>query len=126
MTEEEVNRLALDIYRGSIFTDRHLPPSVRKDILHLVFMPLIFTTPETITTWEAENGPLGMIYERMEQAGPTGINGYPIFMSSNLVNKVDTDKVWVKFEKIRAAAEGVMNEGVLPFKKDPAQVTTPS
>lgn len=47
---------------------------------------------------------IGMLYEDNSQAGPRGINGYPIFMSCKIVSKEDTDRfieMYNKYVKMR-------------------------
>ena len=54
----------------------------------------------TLPEWEKNKKPLlekfvndiGMIYENLGKASPTGINGYPIFMSCKFLCKNDTKK----------------------------------
>lgn len=51
---------------------------------------------------------IGMIYEYNEKALPRSINGYPIFMSCNIVSKADTKKfleVYKKYEDARTEFE---------------------
>jgi hypothetical protein len=64
MTEEEIKKLAKDIYTGLVFTDRHIQ----------VASP-------------------GMIYEYMDKAGPMSINGMPMFCSFRFISQEDAKKV---------------------------------
>ena len=49
-----------------------------------------------------------MLYEDHSKAGPTSINGYPIFMSCKLLSKDDTKRfldIYRKYEKMREEFE---------------------
>ena len=51
---------------------------------------------------------IGMLYEDHSKAGPTSINGYPIFMSCKLLSKDDTKRfldIYRKYEKMREEFE---------------------
>lgn len=51
---------------------------------------------------------IGMVYEENSKAGPSSINGYPIFMSCIIVSKDDTARfleMYRKYEKMREEFE---------------------
>ena len=52
---------------------------------------------------------IGMVYEYLDKAGPTGINGKPCFFSLRLLNKDDTKKVFDYYEKYKEIREKVDN-----------------
>lgn len=100
LTEKEIADLANDMYRGLIFTDRHVQNP--KDVPS-VFMPIIFMKKEDIEKLKAN--PPGMIYEYLDQAGPRAINGMPMFMSLRMISVKDTEKVMERYKKIKQAVE---------------------
>lgn len=100
LTEKEIADLANDMYRGMIFTDRHVQ---RPEDVPSVFMPLIFMRKEFIEKLKAN--PPGMIYEYFSEAGPRSINGMPIFWSFRMINIEDTKKVIERYNKIKHAVE---------------------
>lgn len=95
LTEEEIKDLANDIYKGFVFTDRHLQSP---DDLSRVFIPLIFLKEKDIE--DLKKNPPGMIYEYMSEAGPRSINGMPMFLSVRMISQEDTKKVFEKYTKI--------------------------
>lgn len=100
LTEKEIADLANDMYRGLIFTDRHIQ---RPEDVPSVFMPLIFLKEKDIEKLKAN--PPGMIYEYFDKAGPRSINGMPMFMSFRVINIEDTAKVMERYKKIKQAVE---------------------
>lgn len=101
-TDEDIKKLADDIYKGLVFTDRHIK---NPDDIHRVFIPLTLMKEEQIEEFKAN--PPGMIYEYMEKAGPMSINGMPIFFSFRFLNQEDSKKVFDKYNKIKEAVEKV-------------------
>jgi HEPN domain-containing protein len=95
MTDKEVKQLAEDIYKGVVFTDRHIRI---KEELPSVFMALVFMKEEQ--TEELRKNPPGMIYEYMEKAGPRAVNGNPTFLSFRMISKDDAKKVLETHNKI--------------------------
>lgn len=100
LTDEEIKKLADDIYKGLIFTDRHIQ---NPDDISRVFMPLVLMKEEQIE--EFRTNPPGMIYEYMEKAGPMSINGMPMFLSFRFLNQEDAKKVDKKYIQIKEAVE---------------------
>lgn len=98
LTYKEAKKLAMEIYTGSVFTDRHIRSSDHGDpmLMTCIFMPLVFMSKEQIE----EMKDVGMIYEYMSQAGSRSINGYPIFSSFRRLSKQDTDKVMQLYREI--------------------------
>ncbi len=95
LTEEEIKELANDIYKGNVFTDRHIQ---KPEDLSTVFMPLIFLEEKDID--DLKKNPPGMVYEYMTEAGPRMINGMPTFWSVRMISQEDTKKVLEKYTKI--------------------------
>ena len=100
LTEEEIKKLADDIYKGLVFTDRHIENS---SDMPRVFVPLMLMGEEQIE--ELMTNPPGMIYEYIEKASPMGINGMPIFFSFRLLSQEDAKKVNKKYIQIKEAVE---------------------
>ena len=46
-----------------------------------------------------------MVYEYLDKAGPTGINGKPTFFSCRLLNKKDTEKMFTYYEQYKKIRE---------------------
>lgn len=102
LTDEETKNLADDLYKGLIFTDRHVknPQDVQR-----VFIPLVLLNQEQIE--EIKTNPPGLIYEYMDRAGPMAINGMPMFLSLRMLNQEDAKKVLQKYNQIKEAIEKV-------------------
>jgi len=89
-TELELKQIALDINKGLIYTDRHIPKSeLEHGALGSVFIPLLFIDQDTRDTLKD----VGMIYEYLSEAGPRSCNGMPGFFSFHFLDKEDTLKV---------------------------------
>ena|SRR3990167_4761517 len=102
LMDEEIKRLAEDIYRGLVFTDMHVQ---NPNDMSTVFMPLIFLKEEQIEEFKAN--PPGLIYEYMDKAGRMAINGMPVFWSFSMLNQEDAKKVNEKYIQIKNAIEKV-------------------
>ncbi len=66
-TDQELKELAIDIFEGKVFTDRHIPEEEERGLL-MVFMPLALGAGKDWT--EDDYKSIGMFYEYMDQAGP--------------------------------------------------------
>ncbi len=102
MSNDEIKKLAEDMYNGSIFTDRHVRTH---EELPMVFMPLALMGKELAE--ELMKNPPGMIYEHIERAGPLSINGMPIFSSFRMISIEDTKKVLECYNKIKEAIANI-------------------
>ena len=102
LTDKEIKKLADDIYKGLVFTDRHI--KYPNDV-HRVFMPLILLKKEQLDEFEAN--PPGMVYEYMERAGPMAINGMPMFLSFRYLSQEDAKRVNEKYVQIKNAIEKI-------------------
>jgi hypothetical protein len=100
MTDDEIRKLAEDMYKGLIFTDRHLE---NQKELPMVFMPLALMDKELIG--ELVKNPPGMIYEYLDKAGPMAINGMPMFLSLKMTSIDDAKKVFGHYHKIKEAVQ---------------------
>jgi hypothetical protein len=104
MKPEEIKQLATDIFQNKVFTDRHIP-SNQRDIIPSVFMVIALGGLANCSKSYVKD--IGMIYEYLDKASPTGINGYPIFVSVRLASKADAEKVWELYNQMKAAVEAV-------------------
>ena len=101
--DAELRQLALDMMGGSIFTDRHINPN-DKDVLPSIFMPLFFMNKEQLAEFEARD--VNMIYEHMSKAESRSINGYPIFMSFQFLDKEDTERLQPMLDELKTFQKG--------------------
>lgn len=106
MTDEEINTLARQIYRGEVFTSYN--KGVTQHLLPIIFMPLMFLNEEA--RQDMVDGDVDMLYAPMSAQGPRAINGMPQFFECSWCNKEDTKKVFDKVEAIGEAVEGVTKE----------------
>lgn len=101
LTDEEIKQLAEDLYKGLIFTDRHIHDP---KLVPMVFMPLVFLDKKQIDEIQED---FGFMYEYMSEAGPRAINDMPMFTSAKIVNKEDAKKVFEKYEQIKSAVDNI-------------------
>ena len=105
MTEAELKQIAVDLYDGKIFSDRHFSgPEETKNLISVVFMPLgmgVFKTKKQVAN-------LGMVYEYLDKAGPRAINGFPMFISCRFLNKADAKKMFGFFEEYKKLKNSFM------------------
>jgi hypothetical protein len=89
-SDDELKKLARDIHAGYVFSDRDIPypKGIGPDEtwvadVRMVFMPLALADQEHLDQLQALD--VRLIYEYLDKAGPRSINGYPSFMSMNIV-----------------------------------------
>jgi len=92
---EELSQIARDIVKRQVFTDRHVRSM---DDLSLVFMVIPLGAFKDCAKEYVED--VGMIFEYMDKAGPRSINGYPMFLSMQILSKHDAKIVWEKVTKL--------------------------
>jgi len=108
-TEEQLNQLARDtvaekIFWGSYIPEKGIPEKEAVQTIRMVFMPIAFMDePEP-----EELEKIGDFFEYMEKAGPRSVNGYPCFMSFNILSKHDFPLFWEKLKKLYAAIDGAL------------------
>ena len=93
-TEDELKEIAIGIHAGTIFTDRHIKDT---NMLTSVFMPIIFGAFKEAK--DIEN--VGLIYEHLSEAGPRSVNGYPSFMSMNILDHAEAKRVFEMYDKLK-------------------------
>lgn len=102
-TDEELKQIALDLFKGSIFSDRHLINE--PNMLTSVFMILPMLDKEKLE--ELKNNDVHFIFEYLNKALPRSINGCPAFMSAQYLNKDDTEKMFKYYREIERKVESV-------------------
>ena len=96
-TPDELKELAKSIFKGEIFTDRHVKPN-EGVTLGMIFMPLMFLDGKYLE--EAKK--VGMIYAHMKDAYSRSINGYPTFFTMSCLSIDDTETVLKHYDKLKA------------------------
>lgn len=103
MTDQELKALAREWCEGRILFSTQVP----KEIISMVFMPIIFLNEEQRKELIAEN--VFAFYGKMADAGPRGINGYPIFWTMYRISEPDYKKVATfakEYEAVQKAFAG--------------------
>ena len=91
--EAELRQSAVDWADGRNFTHEQVySPSD----LQMVFMVLAMGALSGWSKKQVEN--IGLIFEDISKAGPRACNGFPMFMSCQMLNKADAEKTraWAK------------------------------
>lgn len=89
-TDEEINDLAKQGYRGEVFFSWH----IREHDMHLlpsIFMVINFL--DEVTRKEMQRDNIRHFYGNMSEAAPRAINGYPSFFSMGMLNQEDAQKI---------------------------------
>lgn len=97
-TNEELTQIAKDIVGNLIFTSNHLRESETR-MIPQIFMPIIFGTFAESTKEYIDD--IGLIFEYYSKAGPTSINGLPVFFSCSYISRHDAAIVGEKVKKIQ-------------------------
>lgn len=87
-SDEELREFVLAYCDGRVFTSLQI--SKDRDI-GLVFMPLALGALHNVTDQYAAS--IGLIYEYLSKAGPSSINGMPVFFSCRLLHRDDCERV---------------------------------
>lgn len=99
MSADDLAKFVADFIEGRIFTSAQIRDP---DLTANIFMPIAFGAFAGMTRDDAEQ--IGCVWEYLDQAGPTAINGYPIFFSCRLMRMED----WQEAKKrILAARDAV-------------------
>ena len=102
LNDAQVKDLALDLYKGTVFTDRHLS---KYDDITMCFM--VIALLDEAQRKSLRDNPPGMIYEYLHKAGSRSVNGNPCFMSACMIDGPSTKKVFAKYEEIKKTMEAV-------------------
>lgn len=103
-TDDELKTLALDIIGGRIFGTWMMAKG-SEHLISTVFMPLMFSGETTIEQFKTDE--VVHFYEHMNEAGPRGINGYPMFMSAHGLTKADWSVLVPMLTKMQTALNEV-------------------
>lgn len=98
LTDKEKRDFVFGFISGRYFSASQVDDT---SLLPMIFMPLGFGA---LADWDVES--IGTIVGDMEKAGPRGINGYPMFMSFEVIGVEDWRDIGERVEKTLAA----MNE----------------
>jgi hypothetical protein len=85
-TEGELEKLAWDVVGGQVFGTWSHPEAAK-----LSFMVLMFLDNEQ--RQQMRDAKIVHIYEYIDKAGPRSINGLPSFMSMQLLDETDAEKL---------------------------------
>lgn len=105
--DQELKTIARDWVEGRIMFSTQVP----QEIMSMVFMPLIFLSDEQREQLIADE--VFAFYGKMEDAGPRGINGYPMFNSMTSV----TEKEYEKLQRYAKSYQEMQKE----FEEGPAK-----
>lgn len=96
--EEELKKLAIDIYKGHIFGSWNLKSG---NDLRTVFMCFAFMDGKTLKKLGKKN--IVHFCEYIDKAGPHSINGLPSFFSMQTISKSEWDFIVPIIEKLQKA-----------------------
>jgi hypothetical protein len=74
-------------------------------MIPLIFMPVALGAFKDFT--EVELKDIGMLYQSYDEAVGRGINGFPTFMSVQVMSKADAEKVFEMVQKLTEAEKTV-------------------
>lgn len=102
--DADLHEIAVGILQNAIFTDRHIAPGDAR-LASMIFMPLGFLDRKQLLDLQRKQRP-GMVYARMEHAGPRAINGYPMFFECAMLHPDDAVIVWQKYARMKEQLSG--------------------
>lgn len=88
------------------FLSNSIPRDEQKDMLPMVFMPLIVMEKEEYK--KMVDNDVQCLYEEWSKAGPRSINGYPMFMSMGMLTREDCRRAFDIVNKLKAAMGEVL------------------
>lgn len=104
-TDEELKQIAVDLLARRIFTDRHFRSDEEWDsMVGSVFMVINFMSRETREDLAKH---CAMIFEYLDKASSRGVNGYPSFMSMQIIRKDEIERLMQYYEALKTAQAGV-------------------
>lgn len=108
-TKQELNQLAYDIYKGLVFTDRHIREEELHTNLRIIFLPIGIMDKDTAKRfWDTEPG---LIYEYRDQANRRiSIDGYPLFYSARSISRADAEIVFAKVQELQKAEQEAIED----------------
>lgn len=96
-TDEELKKIAVDMYAGHIFSDRQCPDV---ESLRRIFPILNFMDEKAIADVKKEE--YVFCFEYMNESRGT-INGMPMFFSLRFLNQEDFDVMWGFYSRLTKA-----------------------
>jgi hypothetical protein len=105
-TEEELGKIAVDLYKGLIFSSQDKRLVDKPEAIATVFLPLIFFKPEDRDKFFAQKPT--MIFEYLDKAGPRIINGLPGFFSFQWLDEEEATRVLKIYTKLKEAEKKVL------------------
>lgn len=106
LSEEEISKIALDLYKGQIFCDKHIDSKEKPVMLPMIFLPVGLGCFGSYSKEELKE--IGMLFQYYTEAGNQTINGYPTFMSVRVINVEDSKKVFDLVESLQQAENKVI------------------
>lgn len=104
-TDEELKRIAVDLYDGKIFSDRHFRSlEETQSLIGVIFLPLAMGALKS----KEQIADLGLVYEYFDKAGSRAMNGYPMFTSCCFLGKAETEKMLGFYEEYKKLKDGFM------------------
>jgi hypothetical protein len=103
--DKDLKQIAVDLYEGRIFTDRHLDDP--KDV-GMVFMPIMLGAFSGKT--EEELKKIGLVYEYLSEAGPRSVNGMPMFYSCKILDNEETKIMFNHYDRYKIMKEEFDNK----------------
>lgn len=101
---DEINEFCREVLANRILTSHQVP----EDLIGSVFLMLKLGA---FHDWElADIEQVGVLYERLDQAGPVAVNGWPSFLSLQVMHRDDWALAFDKLQKMEAAMEAALGE----------------
>lgn len=102
----ELKEIASEILTGNIFTSAQVPKD-QENMMSQIFLPPFFMEfpSERARHWYLKNW--GTVFGKMEDALPKGVNGFPMFMKTQTLNKSDSAALYELVQKMHAAMKSV-------------------
>lgn len=102
-SDEKLKELALDYYKGLIFTDRQCRTT---EDVQSAFMIFTLMDEKQIKVLQEKNPKL--IFEYYSKSTTWSVNGYPTFFSFSYLNEEEFKKFTEFFDKIKGSVDEAM------------------
>lgn len=96
-SDKEIKEIAKGIYKGIYFSSLQIHPN-DSDMIMMIFMPLAFLSP--IDRKQLLVDEITHFYGELSSASPRSVNGYPCMFSMQMLDRTDTEKLIVEYNKI--------------------------
>jgi hypothetical protein len=104
LSEEALKELAIGVVNDKVFGSWMLP-EYELNLLGMIFMPL--SLMDDISRKQMRRDGIVHLFQWKSEAGPRGINGYPIFMSFRTLNEDDTKRLSKKIKQVQEALDAL-------------------